>query len=178
MKTDSRPLMRDLDHLPFPSRDLIDTEQYRQAWKSAHGYFSLNIVGQPRLSVSVQLVCEADLWRLIFHALAGDGRRRNAPAEIRLWGRASLVCRRYFWPCARSGFANWPPKSKSSTQPFRSRCRLAVDLMTPDTVSALRRAGCAEVWMGVESGSQKILDAMDKGTRVDQIAKARENLRQ
>jgi anaerobic magnesium-protoporphyrin IX monomethyl ester cyclase len=41
----------------------------------------------------------------------------------------------------------------------------------------LRRAGCAEVWMGAESGSQKILDAMEKGTRVDQIAKARENLR-
>jgi radical SAM superfamily enzyme YgiQ (UPF0313 family) len=52
-----------------------------------------------------------------------------------------------------------------------------VDLMTVDTVRALRRAGCAEVWLGVESGSQKILDAMDKGTRVEQIAKARENLR-
>jgi radical SAM superfamily enzyme YgiQ (UPF0313 family) len=59
--------------------------------------------------------------------------------------------------------------------PFKMQSR--VDLMTPDTVRALRRAGCAEVWMGAESGSQKILDAMDKGTRVDQIAKARENLR-
>ena len=59
--------------------------------------------------------------------------------------------------------------------PFKMQSR--VDLMTPDNVRALRRAGCAEVWMGVESGSQKILDAMDKGTRVDQIAMARENLR-
>ncbi len=59
--------------------------------------------------------------------------------------------------------------------PFKMQSR--VDLMTPDTVQALRRAGCAEVWMGAESGSQKILDAMDKGTRIDQIAKARENLR-
>jgi radical SAM superfamily enzyme YgiQ (UPF0313 family) len=42
----------------------------------------------------------------------------------------------------------------------------------------LRRTGCAEVWMGAESGSQKILDAMDKGTRVDQIIEARENLQQ
>jgi len=50
--------------------------------------------------------------------------------------------------------------------------------MTIENVRALRRAGCAEVWMGAESGSQKILDAMDKGTRVEQIAKARENLRQ
>ena len=51
--------------------------------------------------------------------------------------------------------------------PFKMQSR--VDLMTTDTVRALRRAGCTEVWLGVESGSQKILDAMDKGTRVEQI---------
>jgi len=59
--------------------------------------------------------------------------------------------------------------------PFKMQSR--VDLMTADNVRSLHRAGCAEVWMGVESGSQKILDAMDKGTRVEQIAKAREHLR-
>jgi radical SAM superfamily enzyme YgiQ (UPF0313 family) len=63
----------------------------------------------------------------------------------------------------------------NASVPFKMQSR--VDLMTADTVRSLRRAGCAEVWMGAESGSQKILDAMDKGTRVDQIAKARENLR-
>ena len=56
---------------------------------------------------------------------------------------------------------------------MQSRC----DLMTRDTVEALRRAGCAEVWMGAESGSQRILDAMDKGSRVQDIYRARENLR-
>jgi radical SAM superfamily enzyme YgiQ (UPF0313 family) len=59
--------------------------------------------------------------------------------------------------------------------PFKMQSR--VDLMTPAAVRALQRAGCAEVWMGIESGSQKILSAMDKGTDVDQIAVARENLR-
>ncbi len=49
--------------------------------------------------------------------------------------------------------------------------------MTRDTVSALRRAGCSEVWMGAESGSQRILDAMDKDIRVEEIYAARENLR-
>jgi radical SAM superfamily enzyme YgiQ (UPF0313 family) len=49
--------------------------------------------------------------------------------------------------------------------------------MTRSTVAALRRAGCVEVWMGAESGSQRILDAMEKGVRVEQIAEARENLR-
>jgi anaerobic magnesium-protoporphyrin IX monomethyl ester cyclase len=44
-----------------------------------------------------------------------------------------------------------------------------VDLMTPSAVAALARAGAEEVWMGVESGSQKVLDAMDKGTRLGQV---------
>jgi anaerobic magnesium-protoporphyrin IX monomethyl ester cyclase len=56
---------------------------------------------------------------------------------------------------------------------MQSRC----DLMTRGTVSALRRAGCEEVWMGAESGSQRILDAMNKDIRVADISNARENLR-
>jgi radical SAM superfamily enzyme YgiQ (UPF0313 family) len=59
--------------------------------------------------------------------------------------------------------------------PFKMQSRC--DLMTRETVSALRRAGCVEVWMGAESGSQKILDAMDKGTRTEHVYQARENLR-
>ncbi len=59
--------------------------------------------------------------------------------------------------------------------PFKMQSRC--DLMTRPTVEALRRAGCAEVWMGVESGAQDVLDAMDKGTRLWQVYEARENLR-
>jgi radical SAM superfamily enzyme YgiQ (UPF0313 family) len=58
--------------------------------------------------------------------------------------------------------------------PFKMQSR--VDLMTRPTVAYLRRSGCAEVWMGAESGSQKVLDAMDKDTRVEQIVAAREHL--
>lgn len=52
-----------------------------------------------------------------------------------------------------------------------------VNLITAETANALRRAGCTEVWLGVESGSQKVLDAMEKGTCVEQIQLAREHLR-
>jgi anaerobic magnesium-protoporphyrin IX monomethyl ester cyclase len=58
--------------------------------------------------------------------------------------------------------------------PFMIQSR--VDLMTERAVEGLARAGCVEVWLGVESGSQKILDAMDKGTRVEQIPAVRERL--
>ncbi|MFN8394975.1 MAG: hypothetical protein U0176_10035 [Bacteroidia bacterium] len=50
--------------------------------------------------------------------------------------------------------------------------------MNGDTVAALARAGCEEVWMGAESGSQRILDAMDKGITVAQIREARTLLKQ
>jgi len=43
-------------------------------------------------------------------------------------------------------------------------------------VAALRRAGARTVWVGAESGSQAILDAMDKGTRVEQTREATHRL--
>jgi radical SAM superfamily enzyme YgiQ (UPF0313 family) len=58
--------------------------------------------------------------------------------------------------------------------PFKIQSR--ADLMTQQTVAALIRAGCTEVWMGVESGSQKVLDAMDKGLRIAEVEDARARL--
>jgi anaerobic magnesium-protoporphyrin IX monomethyl ester cyclase len=49
-------------------------------------------------------------------------------------------------------------------------------LLKGDTINALRRAGAEVVWVGAESGSQAILDAMDKGTRVEQAEEATRRL--
>ncbi len=54
--------------------------------------------------------------------------------------------------------------------------QLRADLVSPGMATALRDAGCREVWLGAESGSQKILDAMHKGTRIDDIVQARRSL--
>jgi anaerobic magnesium-protoporphyrin IX monomethyl ester cyclase len=64
--------------------------------------------------------------------------------------------------------------SRGAQIPFKvqSRC----DLMTRGTVAALKQAGCVEVWMGAESGSQQVLDAMEKGIKVEDVYRARENL--
>jgi radical SAM superfamily enzyme YgiQ (UPF0313 family) len=59
--------------------------------------------------------------------------------------------------------------------PFKIQSR--ADLMHEETVLALKTAGCVEVWIGVESGSQLILDAMDKGIKVDQVVEARKRLK-
>ena len=72
-----------------------------------------------------------------------------------------------------SEFAN-AVESHGEVVPFKIQSR--ADLMSDATVSALKRAGCAEIWMGVESGSQKILDAMKKGLKLSAVYAARERL--
>lgn len=176
VKTEQRGLMRNLDHLPFPSRDLIDTDQYRSAWEAAHGYFSLNIVasrGCPYRCNWCAKPIYGDSFSVRSAALVAEEMRRlkyDFGAD-HLWFADDIFGLRPKWVRELASEV----QRLDAAIPFKMQSR--VDLMSPDNVSALRRAGCAEVWMGAESGSQEILDAMDKGTRVDQIAKARENLR-
>jgi len=176
VKTERRGLMRNLDQLPFPTRDLIDTDLYRRAWKSAHGYFSLNIVASRGCPYRCNW-CAKPIY--------GDSFSVRSAASV----AEEMRQLKYEFGAEHLWFADdifglqpkWVRELASEVQrldaaiPFKMQSR--VDLMSPDNVSALRRAGCTEVWMGAESGSQKILDAMDKGTRVDQIARARENLK-
>jgi anaerobic magnesium-protoporphyrin IX monomethyl ester cyclase len=176
VRTPHRPLMRDLDLLSFPARDLIDADQYRSAWKGAHGYFSLNIVASRGCPYRCNW-CAKPIYGDSFAVRSA----RSVAEEMRrlkydfgaehLWFADDIFGLRAKWVRELAVEV----ERLDAAVPFKMQSR--VDLMTVDTVRALRRAGCAEVWLGVESGSQKILDAMDKGTRVEQIAKARENLR-
>jgi anaerobic magnesium-protoporphyrin IX monomethyl ester cyclase len=175
VRTPARPIVRHEDTLPLPSRDLIDIAQYRSAWKSVHGYFSLNLVSskgcpyhcnwcaKPIYGNSFSLrspMSVAEEMRQLKHDLGAD----------HLWFADDIFGLRSKWV---QEFAAAVQKLDAAV-PFKMQSR--VDLMTAGTCHALREAGCAEVWMGVESGSQKILDAMEKGTRVEQIAVARQNL--
>jgi anaerobic magnesium-protoporphyrin IX monomethyl ester cyclase len=176
IRTERRPLMRNLDDLPFPSRDLIDTNQYRNAWQAAHGYFSLNIVASRGCPYRCNW-CAKPIYGDSFSVRSAA----HVAEEMRqlkcdfgaghLWFADDIFGLRPKWVRELATEV----ERLDAAVPFKMQSR--VDLMTAGNVSSLRRAGCAEVWMGAESGSQKILDAMDKGTRVDQIAKARENLR-
>ncbi len=174
--TARRPLMCDLDWLPMPAWDLLDIEPYRAAWRDAHGYFALNLVS----SRGCPYRCN---W--CAKPLFGDSYHHRSPAAVA--EEMSFVKRSYqpdqiwFADDIFALSARWTQEFASAVErldaqiPFKMQSRC--DLMTRDNVSALARAGCAEVWMGAESGSQKILDAMDKDTRVAHIAEARENLR-
>jgi radical SAM superfamily enzyme YgiQ (UPF0313 family) len=66
---------------------------------------------------------------------------------------------------------------RSLRLPFK--CLSRADLLQrPGEIDALARAGCETVWIGAESGSQSVLDAMEKGTTVGQIRDSSRGLRQ
>src|ERR1700735_5445951 len=66
-------------------------------------------------------------------------------------------------------------QSAGGAVPFTIQTR--ADLMSERMARALGSAGCHEAWLGAESGSQRVLDAMNKGTTVEEILTARERLR-
>ena len=162
--------------LPTPARDLIDMRPYREAWMAAHGYFSLNLVasrGCPYRCNWCAKPISGDRFHVRAAATVADeilGLKRVYGTE-HLWFGDDVFALNHHW--ARQ-FAD-EMERRGCTMPFKIQSR--ADLMTLETVKALRRAGCAEVWMGVESGSQEILDSMDKGLRVEEVFQARAYLR-
>jgi radical SAM superfamily enzyme YgiQ (UPF0313 family) len=171
-----RGLRTDLETLPLPAWDLIDMDGYRQAWRDVHGHFSLNMVSSRGCPYRCNW-CAKPIYGNSYHArppwaVASEMcylKARFKPDHI--WFADDIFALSPKWTLA---FAD-AVERLGAQLPFKMQSRC--DLMTRDTVEALRRAGCAEVWMGAESGSQKILDAMDKGARVKDIYRARENLR-
>jgi anaerobic magnesium-protoporphyrin IX monomethyl ester cyclase len=162
--------------LPNPARDLIDLEPYRQAWTRSHGRFSLNLVASRGCPYRCNW-CAKPISGDRFHVRPAEAvadeilELRNLYGAEHLWFGDDVFALNHHW--ARQ-FAVEMEKRRC-TLPFKIQSR--ADLMTADTVEALKRAGCAEVWMGVESGSQKVLDAMDKGLLVAEAVTAREYLR-
>jgi len=60
---------------------------------------------------------------------------------------------------------------------LRFECLARVELLKPDLLSEMRAAGLERVYVGVESGSQKMLDLMNRGTKLRQIERTAEALR-
>ena len=175
-RTPSRPLLRDLDTLPLPARDLIQPEAYRRAWRDRHGIFSLNLVASRGCPYRCNW-CSRPIYGESFHVRSAESvaeemkELKDRYGAEHLWFADDVFGLRHRWV---EELAN-AVERRGVFIPFKIQSR--VNLVTQEVASALRRAGCTEVWMGVESGSQKILDSMDKGTRVELVPVARENLR-
>lgn len=172
IQTPPRRVAEDLDSFPFPSRELIDLDRYRSMWKKHHGYFSLNIVTTRGCPFHCNW-CAKPIYGQVYHSRSPQ----NVVQEMKLlqesfkpdhlWFADDIFGLRPGWIRAFDEEVN----HRHSKIPFKCLSRADL-LLKEDNVRHLRSAGCETVWLGAESGSQRILDAMEKGTTVEEIHEA------
>lgn len=161
--------------LPIPARDLIELEPYRKAWTEAHGYFSANMVssrGCPyRCNWCAKPISANKFQMRAAGAVAEEMRLLKQRYGVEhIWFGDDIFGLDHDWV---RQFAE-EVKKREAAIPFKIQSR--ANLMTDETVGDLKKAGCVEVWMGVESGSQAVLDAMDKGLTLNSVRSARRRL--
>ena len=172
IRTGSRPVLHDLDNLPDPAWDLIDVDSYRQIWLKGHGYFSLNLATTRGCPYKCNW-CAKPIY----------GNRYNSRSPERVAAEIGMLIRTYgvrnFWMAddifgLKPGWVQrFREVVRAQNMQFQYKIQSRVDLLLKeDTIDALADSGLRQVWVGAESGSQKILDAMDKGTTVAEIADA------
>lgn len=167
-----RNVIKNLDEIPFPAWDLVDMAQYKKRWLQSSGYFSINM-GTTRGCPYKCNWCAKPIY----------GNRYNNRSVENVVAEISILKQQFdfdhIWFCDDifglkpgwvKAFADLLEKEKIQ---FKFKIQSRVDLLLEDKqINDLARAGCTNVWVGAESGSQKILDAMDKGTKVEQIYEA------
>jgi anaerobic magnesium-protoporphyrin IX monomethyl ester cyclase len=174
-RTGVRARIDDLDLLPTPAWDLVDVERYRAAWTTAHGRMSWNMVTSRGCPYGCNW-CAKPVYgrryaqRSATKVAAELAELRDHAAPDHVWFADDIFGLTPDWI---EEFAREVTRLDART-PFTIQSR--VNLMTPRAVAALREAGAEEVWLGVESGSQRVLDAMEKGSRVEQAAAATRTL--
>jgi len=170
--TPERTKINDLDTLPMPDREAIDHQKYLDAWKTHHGASSINLI-----------TARGCPYRCTWcsHAVYGYSHRRRSPENVA--AEVAWIAERYnpdqVW-YADDVFTishPWLRKYKAALDerglhlPFETITR-ADRLQSEEAVVALRDLGCYRIWIGSESGSQKILDAMQRGVSVEQVRRA------
>lgn len=176
IKTPTRQVIRDLDALPFPAWDLVDRDKYRAVWMEHHGYYSMNLVTTRGCPFHCNW-CAKPIWGQKYNVRSA----KNVVEEM-AWLKENFQPDHIWFMDDIMGIQDrWIEEfatlldQRGLRIPFKSLNRVDL-LLRGKTIPALARAGAKIVWVGAESGSQKILDAMDKGTRVEQIYEAARQL--
>ena len=158
-----------------PAWDLLDIDRYRQLWRERHGYFSLNMAASRGCPFRCTW-CAKPIWGNHYKQRSAEDmaaemtylKRTFQPDHI--WMADDIFGFHVDWV---SEFAEHLRAADGSV-PFTIQTR--ADLISERMADALKQAGCAEAWIGAESGSQRVLDAMNKGTKVEELITARERL--
>jgi len=167
-----RDVVKVLDDIPLPAWDLVNIDTYKNAWLKNHGFFSMNM--------STTRGCP---FKCNWCAKPIYGNRYNSRSPENVIKEILLLKNNYaldhIWFCddifgLKPGWVNkFAQLVEENHLKIKFKIQSRVDLLLQENnIEALARSGCDTVWVGAESGSQKILDAMDKGTKVEQIKDA------
>ncbi|MEZ4826352.1 MAG: radical SAM protein [Bacteroidia bacterium] len=166
--TPERTKIRDLDSLPFPARDKIDLHQYLKTWETHHG--------KSTLSVSTMRGCPYTC-KWCSRAVYGLSYRRRSPEKVTeellflknhynpgaVWFVDDVFTISHKWLTA---FRDEVQK-RDAVIPFE--CITRADRMNETVIQLLKESGCFRVWIGAESGSQQVIDRMDRRVDVNQV---------
>ncbi|HYF31117.1 MAG TPA: radical SAM protein [Chitinophagaceae bacterium] len=169
IKTHKRAVMRELDTLPFPAWDLVNMEPYRQMWMKSSGYFSMNM-GTTRGCPFKCNWCAKPIYGNRYNSRSPG----NVVQELKFLKTTFNFDHIWFCDDIFGLKPGWVKQFADLVQAenlrFKFKIQARADLLLQDEyIQDLARAGCDNIWMGAESGSQRILDAMDKGTTIEQI---------
>lgn len=168
VKTPAREQIKDLTAQPWPDREAIDMEQYLQTWKSHHGASSVSLI----TARGCPYKCK---W--CSHSVFGYTHRRRSPQDVveevvwirerynpdQLWYADDVLTIHPRWFLEYTGLM----KERGLRLPFE--CISRADRLNETIVDALSETGCYRLWIGAESGSQRILDAMERKANVADI---------
>ncbi len=169
IKTKERSRIRPVDDLPFPAREKIDMQPYLETWKTHHG--------KSAMTVSTQRGCPYTC-KWCSTAVYGQSYRRRSPeivaSELKylkdnyqpdsIWFVDDVFTVSHKW---LEGFVE-EVISQDAVIPFE--CISRADRMNEDVVDLLKQAGCFRVWIGAESGSQRVIDLMDRRVDVNHVS--------
>ena len=176
VRTPARALLADLDSQPHPDRDAIDLPAYLDAWRERHGVGTVSLI----TARGCPYTCT---WcsRSVFGETHRRRSVRNVADEVeaivdryhpeRLWYADDVFAIHRGWTI---GYARELERRRIRL-PFE--CISRAERIDDSVADALASLGCFRVWIGSESGSQRILDAMKRKVCVDQVHDAAATLR-
>lgn len=171
VRTKPRSQIADLDAQPWPARDAVHFQRYVSTWRQHHGSGSVSLI----TARGCPYQCK---W--CSHEVFGRTHRRRSPASVAdelewllqryqpdmAWMADDVFTIHHGW---LHRYAN-ELKRRGLSIPFE--CISRADRLNSEIVDVLADLGCFRLWIGSESGSQKILDRMERGVTVEQVQNA------
>ena len=166
-----RKFIEDIDNLPFPSRELVDFEPYFKIWKKYHGITSMHILASRGCPYNCSWCCKP-----VFKNFYRQRRAENVVEEMLYIKKTYNPDQLWFvddiFGIKEEFISEFHKEVLKKKVKIPFECLMRVDLINIDKLKLLKEAGCYRIWYGAESGSQKVLDKMNKKFMVEQIKNA------